>query len=422
MSGQDGQMNKDAIINTLWMVLEKIVIIVGYFLVSAFVAKYLGPAMVGQMAYLVAVYQIVQTIAKWGSESVIFRRVSKNPQSGSRCLQASMRFRLIFLLAMTIPLELYFYLSQSTLVFIFSAAIALSALFSSLDVYAVYYNARLRSRYNTAINCCGLIFSLALRAAAVLLILKPAWLALPIAINSGLPLLLRHLKYRRSDAVALKKENRRHYQRYFFHSGKHLVFSALAISLYAQCQNFFIYHYAGSSQLGIYTVAVNFTAGAGAFINALITSCYVSIYAESDPLRARAKAGALLRWVAAAALLASMAIVTLGGVVIDGLYGDEYALAREPLVILSLASALSFMGTVTYRYIMHYGGFYYLSVKTVFTLVISTLITGFMVKRYGIAGAAWAAVIVELLSLTLLNYFFKNRAVLKLHLYSLRGR
>ncbi|EMO7187089.1 oligosaccharide flippase family protein [Pluralibacter gergoviae] len=415
-------MNKAAIINTLWMVLEKIVLIVGYFLVSALVARYLGPAMVGQLAYLVAVYQIVQVIAKWGSESVIFRRVSKKPQSGSRCLQASLRFRLTCLLGLAIPLEIYFYVSQSTLFFIFSAAVALSALFSSLDVYAVYYNARLRSQYNTVINCCGLICSLILRAIAVFMVLKPAWLVLPIMVNSGLPLLLRYIKYRRSDAVVLKKENSRHYQKYFFHSGKHLVFSALAVSLYTQCQNFFIYHYAGSAQLGIYTVAVTFTAGAGAFINALITSCYVSIYAEPDPQRAKEKAGVLLRWVAAAALLASIATVALGGFIIDRLYGAEYALAREPLIILSLAAMLSFMGTVTYRYIMHYSGFYYLSIKTLFTLVISVMITGGLVKHYGIIGAAWATVIVELLSLTLLNYFFKNHAVLKLHLFSIRGR
>ena len=415
-------MNKDALINTLWMALEKIVLIIGYFLVSAFVARYLGPSVVGDLTYLIAVYQIVLVIAKWGSESIIFRRVSKNPQSGSRCLQATTRFRLICLLCLAVPLEFYFYISQSTLFFIFSAAVALSTLFSSLDVYAVYYNARLQSRYNTMINCCGLTCSLLLRAAAVFLILKPAWLALPIMINSGLPLLLRRMKYRRSDAVELKKKSRRQYQKYFFHSGKHLVFSSLAVALYTQCQNFFIYHYTDSAQLGIYAVAVTLASGAGAFINALITSCYVSIYAEMTPQRAKEKAGELLRWVAAASLIANGAIISLSGIVIDKLYGAEYALAREPLIVLALASVLSFMGTVTYRYIMHYSGFYYLSIKTVFTLVISVLITGYMVKCYGIIGAAWATVIVELLSLTLLNYFFKNHAVLKLHLFSIRGR
>ncbi|MEC5319393.1 polysaccharide biosynthesis C-terminal domain-containing protein [Brenneria populi subsp. brevivirga] len=111
-----------------------------------------------------------------------------------------------------------------------------------------------------------------------------------------------------------------------------------------------------------------------------------------------------------------------GEIIILKLYGSEFISAKEPMIILSFASTLSFMGSVTYRYIMHYSGFYYLSVKTALSLLLSLLLTGAMVKYYGIIGAAWATIIVEFFSLTVLNYFFKKQIVLKMHLFAIRGK
>lgn len=114
--------------------------------------------------------------------------------------------------------------------------------------------------------------------------------------------------------------------------------------------------------------------------------------------------------------------MSMSEIIITKLYGHTFIEAREPMIILLFSSTLSLMGSVTYRYIIHYSGFYYLSIKTGLSLILSILISGIMTKIYGITGAALASVIVELLSLTILNYFFKKQAVLKMHWHSIRGR
>ncbi|MEC5319392.1 oligosaccharide flippase family protein [Brenneria populi subsp. brevivirga] len=197
---------KKIIMNTAWMVSEKSISIIGFFLVTAYVSKYLGPSMVGQLSYIFSIYQIVQAVAKWGGESVIFQRTSRNSDSGCRCLQASgtMRMGVLFLLA--IPIEFFFYFTQDTTFFILSLAIAVSSLFNILDVYAIFYNAKLMSKYNTFTNCYGLIVNLSLRSLIVALACNPVWLALPIVINSGLPLFLRRRKYKTNHSVKLKKK------------------------------------------------------------------------------------------------------------------------------------------------------------------------------------------------------------------------
>lgn len=415
-------MNKKTLINTLWMFIEKVVLIGGFFLISAYIAKYLGPALMGQLTYLIAVYQVVQVIAKWGSDNTLFRRISKKPASGSRCLQATGGSRAIMLLLLACPIEIYVYCTQEETVFILSTAVAASSLFSTVDVYAVYYNARLMSKYNTVINSYGLIVTLLLRSAVVMLMLKSVWLVFPIIMNTAVPFLLRRNKYYKNHAVTLPDVHKKHYRRYFLHSSKHLVFSSLSIALYTQSQNFFIYHYAGSAQLGVYAIAVTLATGIGALINPFITSCYASIYAETNSECVNKRVSVLLRWVVILAITVNVIVISTSGFFIPRLYGAEFLLAREILIILSIAATLSFMGSVTYRYIIHHAGLYYLSIKTVFSLAFSIAITGYLVKHNGIIGAAWAAVMTELMSLTVLNYFFKHRTVLKMHLFTFRGR
>ncbi|WP_249229564.1 polysaccharide biosynthesis protein [Brenneria tiliae] len=199
-------MNKKTIINTMWMCSEKSITIVGFFLVTAYVVKYLGPSMVGQLAYIFSIYQIVQVVAKWGGESVIFRRTTRNPVSGCRCLQSSGTIRMGILFLLAIPIELFFYFTHDTTFFVLSLAIATGTLFNILDVYAIFYNAKLMSKYNTIINSYGLITSLLLRALIAALAWHPIWLTLPIVINTGLPLFLRRKKYNTYHSVKIKKK------------------------------------------------------------------------------------------------------------------------------------------------------------------------------------------------------------------------
>jgi O-antigen/teichoic acid export membrane protein len=95
------------------------------------------------------------------------------------------------------------------------------------------------------------------------MVLNPIWLIIPILINTGLPYLFRRRNYKKNHAVEIKKTK---YRKYFFHSGKHIVFSSLSVVLYTQCQSFFIFNFCGSAELGIYSVSVTLATGFGVLI------------------------------------------------------------------------------------------------------------------------------------------------------------
>ncbi|MHB6564947.1 oligosaccharide flippase family protein [Klebsiella pneumoniae] len=200
-----------------------------------------------------------------------------------------------------------------------------------------------------------------------------------------------------------------------------MVFSSLSVVLYTQCQSFFIFNFCGSAELGIYSVSVTLATGFGVLINALITSCYASIFSEPNERQAEVKTGQLLRWVFILSVFSNIILIALGDRIILNLYGNEFISAKEPMIILSFSATLSFMGSVTYRYITHYSGFLYLSTKTTISFLLSLVLAVMMIKRYGIIGAAWSNIIVEFISLTILNYFFKRKSIFRLHLFAIKG-
>lgn len=80
--------NKIAL-NAVWMMSEKIISIFGLIFVTSSVAKYVGPNLFGQIALSLSIFQIVQIIAQMGGGTIIFKRLSKNLNSGVLLLNAT---------------------------------------------------------------------------------------------------------------------------------------------------------------------------------------------------------------------------------------------------------------------------------------------------------------------------------------------
>ncbi|MBL7457230.1 polysaccharide biosynthesis C-terminal domain-containing protein, partial [Escherichia coli] len=77
------------------------------------------------------------------------------------------------------------------------------------------------------------------------------------------------------------------------------------------------------------------------------------------------------------------------------------------MLILSLSTLLSLLGTISARYIVKYSGYSYLSKKMFIVMIVSLFFNLILIRFYGIHGSASATLITELLSFTLLNYFYK---------------
>lgn len=410
---------KKSIKNSIWVMTEKAVSIISLFFISALVAKYIGPLMLGKITLAIAIFQVVQVIVQLGSENILFKRVCEKGTSGLKLLKVSFLIRVVIYILISIPVLYYSFYENDYYAFVFTVAVCMAFFFISIDVFSLYNDVTLNSKFNTITNVIGLFAGLSIRYAIVHFKMPPEYLAVSIVMTSAIPFLIRLVafeKRRKTVNVKITKRSVVVYMKYLLATGLAMMLSSISVAIYPRINVFFLAGIASEEILGIYTVAMMLASCWSFIVLALITSFFPAIYQERNDQQVANKVAQLNLAIVFVSLGAALVFLLLGSYIINILYGPAYQSAYYPMLILCMSTMLSVMGTLCAKYIIKYAGYRYLSLKGVLTLLISIPISFFSIRGFGLTGAAMSAVFVELISLTALNYFFKNGIVLKMHI------
>lgn len=398
----------------MWMMSEKVITLFGLFFVTSFVAKYIGPSRFGQLALAIAIFQVVQVVAQLGCDNIIFKRVSQNATSGLKLIYSSFAIRAAIYIFIAFIVLAFFYKDTDFINFVFLLSVCIACFFTSMDVFTIYNDATLNSKFNTIANVFGLIIGLVLRYIIAFFELPIHLLSLPIVLTTMVPFIIR--LYFTPKIRNIKLKYKRRYNSYLFATGIPLVISTISMTIYSRVNQFSLSYFSGSYELGIYSVALTLGT-AWVFIgNALSISFLSKIYSEKDEFLAKDKTSGLIASVFTVLLVFPVFFVLFGKRIIFILYGNDYLAAYNILVVLCLSTIVTSLGFISNRYIVKLSGYNYLSKKTIIILLFSIPISIAMVYQWGLYGAAYSVLIIELLSLTIMNYFFREGVVLKMHL------
>lgn len=409
-------MNIKIIKNAAWMMSEKTVTIIGLFLVTSYVAKYVGPSTFGIISLATATFQIIQIIAQLGNDNIIFKRVSKNEKSGVKLINATLLLRTAIYIVLSIPTLYYFYEYKDHLTFVFSIAICIACFFTSIDIYSIYNNAILNSKTNTIVNIIGLCIGLTMQYVIVFNKLDPLALTIPIIITTLIPLSIRYYFFKKKNKIKLKSGDFLKYNKYIIMSGLSIVFSTLSIAIYTRVNQFMISYLEGNYNLGVYSVAVTLATSWAFVVAALINSTLPSIFGEKDNAKALRMTANLNIIVILVSCGAIAFLALFGNFFIQLLYGDAYKNANGVMMVLCLSTMISNLGAVSSRYIIRFSGYSFLSKKMFCMVLLSVPISYTMIAIFGLIGAAYSVLAIEILSLTVMNYFFKRGIVAQLHM------
>lgn len=403
-------------INSLWMMSEKIIAIFGMLFVTSYVARYIGVEAFGQLALAIALFQIVQVIAQMGSDNIIFKRFTQNPRSGMRLISATLMQRVVIYLLLSLPILLWQIYTFTPLSFTFFTAIFFASLFSTLDVYSIYFNATLQSRVNTLANSIGLLAGFISRYLIVWLTLSPYWLSLSIMLTSAVPLLLRLYRTRtQRAAVRIPARHQKRYRRYLFSTGFSLVISSVSVAIYGRISQLMLAMMAGSKAVGLFAVASSLATSWTFVTAALITSSFTTIFQSKSEAAALLATARLQRIIFAVSLFFILLLSLLSYPLLTLLYGEDYLDGWPIIILLAVASFFSASGPIAYRYIIRLSGYGFLTRKSSLLLCISIPASAIAIYFWGIYGAAISTIIIELVGLTLLNYTFSHGIIWTMH-------
>ncbi|WOE30892.1 MULTISPECIES: polysaccharide biosynthesis protein [unclassified Acinetobacter] len=410
--------SKKIMSNSLWMMLEKLVSMIGLIFVNSYMAKYVGPENFGKIIFASSLFIFIQSIAWFGAQNVYLKRMSENKISGMRLASANLNFRrALFFISSTILL-VYLYLYNEFIVFLFALASFIASYYTISDIFSIYNNSQLKSVINALTNIFGLIIALLVRFFLVYYEFHLYYMVLPIILIVAIPYLLRWYIYKKENSllISLTIKKSKKYNIYLINTGGALLISSISIVVYNQVSNIFLAQYSTYAELGIYNIAMTL-GGAWAFINiALITSLFARIYAEKSEKKSIQLFILTHYIVVFVSFLVYLFLRITGAWWIEMLYGSKYLDAAKILGLIVIATALSNMGTINYRYMMKLGAYKYLSIKMLIISLLSIPVSYFLIIKYGLVGAAYCFVLIEFFSLTIGNYLFNKGEVFKMHL------
>lgn len=416
-------MNIKVIKNTLWMLSEKFFSIIGTLVVTIMTARFLGAEKTGFITYIITLFAFLVPLSSFGIQNLIFDRGSKKRISGENIIIATENLRTLAFIILSFPFLIVSTTQAKTESdYIIIIILLLYTYYQSKDVYSSYFNSILASKFNVIYNQLSLLTS---QSARILLVLfnSPFFLfAIPYALLTGMAYFLKKKKFAKivhpTQITKLKKHNKI-YKRYLFSAGLPLAISSISIMVYMRIGQIILGEELGMSAVGYYNAASTLAQGWIFIPTVIVTTLFNRILSKKSELK---KGFATTYFYSTLlSLIAAIFIYFYGPFLISITFGEQFKPANDIVFIITLANLFGIWGLIGYRIIITMGGFNYLLKKAIIISLFNIFLTKFMIKEYGLLGAAYSIAITELLSATLGNYFFKSGYILKINMSVLKS-
>ncbi len=397
--------NDPRIRNSLWMLIEKALSLFGLIFVVSAVAKYTGPTIYGEISLAASIFLVVKTIAQLGLDQIYFKYTSQNKPYNFIFLNNSVKLvSLIYGLIAFLLLVFLYYYSTST-GFIFCIATAVAYYFNAIDLRNFYFEGVLKSKFNVIANIMGLAIALVLRYVIVIFKINYFYLAIPIILMTLIPFLIKYFTYnflinRDNKVLYTNGRNSYKYLKYFLGVGIPLTLSILASVINSQVANYIIAILLSTKEVGYYSIAF-ILAGSWCIISTtLIMSFITTIYNyNSSQVENYIKFTTKIFYaIGFISILIVLFFNFFAEYIVNFLYGKDYGDSINILKVLLWSQFFWVLSYLFSRLIIKYSGYKFLAYKTIFSLILNLISCLFLIKKYGVIGVAYAALISEVVS------------------------
>ncbi|MDE1713187.1 flippase (plasmid) [Chromobacterium amazonense] len=405
-----------------WLVADKMFRLVIGLLVSAWVARYLGPKQFGVLAYSLTFIAIFQAITLLGLDSLIVRDVAARPSQAHLYLGTAVRLRGASATAsyfLMLVIAAIFHQTDEN-VFVTIAVAGLILFFQISDVVDLWFQSQLQSRRTVLAKC--LSYSLT-AFVKILLILGGAGLiafAAATVIEAALALVAMSIAYSMfrtkarwqwSTSVAID----------LLRQSWPLLISGLSILLYMRIGVIFLRESAGNSSVGIYTV--------GSSLSELWYFIPMAIASSLAPYvsRKRVEDGDVYLCVVYKAFSA-MWILSLTVAIFNALtakywvallYGEQYRNSAEIFALHTFTFIPVCLGVMQSIWLVNEGRSKLALYQAISGAIVALSLNLILTPTYGAYGAAMATVISQFVQAFLVNAFLAPD-LFRLQILSLR--
>lgn len=383
--------------NTGWLLFDKVIRLLLGLLVGAWVARYLGPAQFGTLAYVLAFIALFQAAANLGADRIAVRDLVIEPDQSAATLGTLLVLRLIAgILSWMAALTIMAIMNPGDhQLLALTAVIGALLIFQAADTVDLWFQSKMQSRRTVLAKLAAYIFANAVKVA---LILNEAGImafaivaALEFALAAiGLSVAYRRLptkekwSFRKLHAIALVKQS------------WPFMLSGLSVLIYMRIDQIFLKELRSEAELGIYAAALPISQLWHAVPMTLSTSLSPYIARKKKESQKEYESALLIvfRLFGAVSIIISIVVAVSSCWIISVLYGDEFSKAAGILSIHVFSNIFIALGIAQSLWLVNEGAGKISLLKTLMGAVVAVVGNIIAIPIYGVTGAA----VVSLLS------------------------
>lgn len=395
--------------NASWIVGCRIVQALLGLIVTMLLARYWGPSGYGLINYAASIVAFVVPVMQLGLNSTLVQELIAQPNKEGQILGTSLTMSAISGLCCMVGVVSFSALANKgeTLTTIVCGLYSVQLLFQSLELMQYWFQSKLLSKYTSITMLAA--YGVATAYKIVLLICKSHvyWFALAQALDYlviGITLLIIYRKLGNGRLSFSWKLFRQ-----LFSRSRYYIVANLMVTVFAQTDRIMLKMMLDETAVGFYSAAVTCSGMTGFVFAAIIDSARPVIFehAKISASSFEHSVSRLYSLIIYLSLLQSVVITVFSGLIIQILYGSDYAEAANVLRLVVWYTTFSYVGSVRNIWILAEGKQKYLSVINLSGAIANVLLNYLLIPSMGINGAALATLITQFFTNVFIGYLIK---------------
>lgn len=398
------------IANTGWIIGGKVFQMVLALVIGMVSARYLGPTNYGVINYTLSFTTFFTALCTLGLNAVIIKELIDNPDQQGTILGSGIGIRcLSSLMSVVSILLLVFILNPNDpllLIVAFLQAIAL--FFQSFDLIDYWYQSNLLSKYPTIIQSIAYIVVSLYKIYILISAKNVQWFAFSNSLDMILIAVLLFWSYNKHGGQKLIFSFQ--VAKSLLSKSYHFILSGMMVAVYGQIDKIMIGKFMTTTDVGLYSTAINICNMWTFILSAIIDSARPVItekkLTDSKAYIRRIKqlyAGVI--WIS---IFVGLFVTVFGKWIIYILYGKEYIGATSALIIAIWYCAFSFLGVARSIWIVCEDKSKYEKKFAAWGAAINIILNLAFIPLWGINGAAIATLVTQIVTNVIIPSIYKD--------------
>lgn len=389
--------------NTGWLLGERILRLVGAFIVTIWMVRYLGPVDFGILAYGISVSLIVEVTAGLGVAALVVRDLVRSPEDEAELLGSALAMRMVAAVIVGLGALAFVWIVDGEPKAVAVVAIVISAApFRALGTYDQAFQARMLSRLSVIARTAGFAVSALVKVVLLVTGAPLVWFAVAVTLEVVVAGIGYTVLYARSGHSPFDIKVRWSRARHLLAESWPLALAGAAAIVSLRIDQVMLRQMTDGAELGAYAAAGRLSEVWYFVPVALGTSLLPALVETKDDRAAHDRRLQIALDVTAWIAIAIAVLVTVFGGLVVSIYGDEYSQAADILRMQVWAGPFVFLGVISGRSLLARGMQRLDATRYLVGAPVNVVLNLILIPRYGAVGAAFAT----LVSYVVVGYFF----------------